>query len=84
MVHKILHNRSPEDLHGKFTRRTQISKHETRRIHDLRIPNPRSEVSEKSFSYVGSKVWNDIPDAIKNVESTHLFKHKMKTHLLGQ
>ena len=37
-----------------------------------------------SCSYVGAKVWNEIPNYIRNVESTHLFKHKMKTYLLGQ
>ena len=69
---------------GKFMRRNQISKYETRKKHDLQIPKRRLELSKRSFSYVGAKVWNDdIPNAIRNVESTHLSKHKMKTHLLG-
>ena len=84
MVHKILRKRCPESLKGKFMRRNQILKYETRRMHDLQIPKPRLELSKRSFSYVGAKVWNDIPNAIRNVESTHLFKHKMKTHILGQ
>ena len=84
MLHKILRNRCPENLKGKFTRRNQISKYETSRMHDLQIPKPRLELSKRSFSYVGAKVWNDIPNAIRNVESTHLFKRKMKTHLLDQ
>ena len=41
MVHKILKKKCPEDLMGKFTRRTQISKYETRRINDLQVPKPR-------------------------------------------
>ena len=73
MVHKILRKRW----------RNQISKYETRRMHDLQIPKPRLDFSKRGFSYVGAKVWNDIPNVIRNVESTHLFKHKMKTHLLG-
>ena len=84
MVHKILRKRCPENLKGKFTRRNQTSKHETRKIHDLQIPKPRLELSKKSFSYVGAKIWNKIPNDIRNVESTHFFKHKMKTYLLGQ
>ena len=62
----------------------KISKYETRRINDLQVPKPRLEISKKSFSYVGTKVWNDIPNDIRNVESTHLFKQKMKTYLFGQ
>ena len=84
MVHKILRKRCPENLKGKSTRRNQISKYETRKMHDLQIPKPRLELLKRSFSYVGARVRNDIPNAIRNVESTHLFKHKIKTHLLGQ
>ena len=65
-----------ENLKGKFTRRNQISKYETRRMHDLQIPKPRLELSKRSFSYVRAKVWNDIPYAIRNVKSTHLFMDK--------
>ena len=84
MVHKILKEMCPEILKGKFIRRTHISKYETRRINDLQIPKLRLELSKKSFSYVGAKVWNDIPNDIRNVESSHLFKQKMKSYLLGQ
>ena len=84
MVHKILGKRYPENLKGKCTRRNQIPKYETGKIHDLRTPKRRIDLSKRSFSYVGAKVWNDIPNAIRNVESTHLFKRKMKVHLLDQ
>ena len=84
MVHKPLQRRCPDNLKKKFTRRTQISKYETRRIHDLQIPKPRLELSKKSFWYIGANVWNVIPNAIRDVESIHRFKHKMRTHLLVQ
>ena len=84
MVHKILKEMCPEILIGKFIRRTQISKYESRRTNDLQIPKLRLEFSKNSFSYVGAKIWNDIPNDIRNMESTHLFKHKMKTYLLDQ
>ena len=84
VVHKILKEMCPKILKGKFTRRTQVSKYETRRINDLQIPKLRLELSKKSFSYVGAKVWNDIANDIRSMESTDLFKHKMKTYLLGQ
>ena len=56
MVHKILRNKCPENLKGKFTRRNHISQYETRKMHDLQIPKPRLELSRSSFSYVGAKV----------------------------
>ena len=84
MVHKILAGICPENLKGKFTRRSQITKYETRKINDLQIPKTRLEVSKKRLSYVGAKVWHDIPNDIRNVKSTYLFKKQMKSYLLGQ
>ena len=84
MVHTILKEICPETLKGKVIRGTHISKYETRRINDLQIPKLRLELSKKRFSYVGAKVWNDIPNDIRNVESSHLFKQKMKSYLLCQ
>ena len=39
-------------------------------------------VSFHEFSYFGTKVWNVTLNDIGNLESTHLFKQKMKTYLL--
>ena len=47
MVLKILKEMFPENLTGKFTRRTKISRYETRRINDLQTPKPRLEISQK-------------------------------------
>ena len=41
MVHKILKEMCPDILIGKFIRRTQISKYETRRTNDPQIPKLR-------------------------------------------
>ena len=45
MVHKILKKKCPENLKGKLTRRTHISKYENRRIDYLQIPKQRLEPS---------------------------------------
>ena len=84
MVHKILNEQCPEILKQKFTKRSQVSKYETRRVNDLQIPRPRLEITQKSFSYKGAKVWNDIPNNIRNVESAALFKKQARNYFLGQ
>ena len=68
MVHKILRKRCPENLKGKFTRRNQISKYETRRMRDLQIPkhgeNSQREVFRTSklrsgtISQMPPEMWN--------------------------
>ena len=84
MVHKILNEQCPEILKQKFTKRSQVSKYETRRANDLQVPRPRPEITKKSFSYKGAKVWNDIPNNIRNVESAALFKKQARNYFLGQ
>ena len=68
MVHKFLRE--------KFTKRIQISKYETRRTDNLPIYRARLEISKMKLSYVGAKVWNEIPNHLGNDESTHLLKQK--------
>ena len=84
MVHEILHEQCPEILKQKFTKRSHVSKYETRRANDLQIPRPRLEITKKSFLYKGAKVWNDIPNNIRNVESAALFKEQVRNYFLVQ
>ena len=79
MVYKILNEQCPEILKQKFTKRSQVSKYEIRRVDDLQAQRPRLEI--KSFSYKGLKVWNDISNNIRNVESTALFKMQVRNNL---
>ena len=81
MVHKILNEQCSEILKQKFTKRSHVSKYEKRRANDLQIPRPRLEITKMHFSYKGAKVWNDIPNNIRNVESAALFKKQTRNYL---
>ena len=83
MMHKILNEQCPEILQRNFTKRSQVSKYETRRANDLQIPRPRLEMTKKSFSYKGAKVWNDIPNNIRTVESAKLFKKQVRNYFVA-
>ena len=84
MVRKLLNEQCPEILNQNFTKRSQISTYETRRLNDLQVPRPRLEITRKSFSYQGAKVWNDIPNNIRDAESISIFKKQLRNYLLGQ
>ena len=84
MVHKILNEQCPEILEQKFTKRSQVSKYETRGGNDLQVPRPRPEIARKSFPYKGANAWNDIPNNIRNVKSAALFKKQVTNYSLGQ
>ena len=44
----------------------------------------RLEITRKSFSHKGAKVWNDTPNKITDAESILLFKKQLRNYLLGQ
>ena len=42
----------------------------------LYVPKPNIELFRNSLSYSGSKIWNSIPENIKQCDSVALFKKK--------
>ena len=44
---------------------------------------PRTNLGKNSFSYIGPKIWQDVPLEYKNLDSVP-FKHCYKQHLLQQ
>ena len=41
-------------------------------------------IGQKSIQYVGSVLWNEIPQLLKNPMSRYTFKRKIKGHLLNE
>ena len=69
---------------GQIDRALFRKKSNSWRLNDLQVPRPRIEITRKSFSYQGAKVWNDIPNNIRDVESISIFKKQLRNYLLGQ
>ena len=44
----------------------------------LEIPNHRSQQSQRFIHINGAKLWNEIPDALKNCRTVHSFKLNLK------
>ena len=51
---------------------------------DLQVPRPRLEITRTSFSYKRTKVWNDIPNNVRNVKSAAPFKNQVRNYFLDQ
>ncbi len=54
----------------------------TRRPTDLKIPSFRTSHSQQSVSYRGVKIWNKLPQDIRDANSRASFKNKVKQKLL--
>ena len=41
-------------------------------------------IGERSFSFYAPKVWNNLPFKLRNIQSLHIFKRHLKTHLFNE
>ena len=81
-MYKIVNNMGPRYLHGRFVYTRDM--HEvntlvnTRNTADgkLRIPKLSTSTGQKSFSYRGVKIWNNLATGFKNLTlTTFKLKH---------
>ena len=45
-------------------------------------PFRKTNMGQKTISYIGPSIWNSLPDAIKKASSLNTFKHNVKKHYL--
>ena len=82
MVHKCLHNQAPSYLSDKFVRRSSIHNRITRNSCDLNVPFSRLKTGQRSFAFRGAKLYNNLPNDIKNITDAKVFKRRMLNHLI--
>jgi len=48
----------------------------------LRVPRHNLEHNgRRGFSVTAPRLWNDLPDSLRHIDSLELFKSNLKTHL---
>ena len=53
----------------------------TRQAHNFVIPRTRTKIAENSMKVKGARLWNNLPQYIKNTENQFTFKREIKRHL---
>ena len=84
LVYKYLHGKAPEHLWNLFI--TYVPGREGLRSETIidRLIVPRTEnktFADRTFSVVGPKLWNSLPNDVKQQKDTKHFKESLKTHL---
>lgn len=82
-VYNCLHNSAPvylSDLISKYCsgRRGLRSAQD---IFRLTIPKTKRSFGDKSFSFLGPRLWNNLPSSIREASNVQSFKKYLKTHL---
>lgn len=65
-----------------FTRKQDVTNYSLRGSSTSRqLPLPETKSGKKSFSYDGAKVWNSIPQNLRNCKSVSSFKAEIANHI---
>ena len=73
----------PTSLLQHFCFNDSFHSYQTRNAMNYHIPKARTSVFQKSIFFNGPKIWNDLPEMIKNSPSLNLFKRRYKQYLLA-
>ena len=83
MVHKCIHGLIPNYLTGKFIQRSKIHGRNTRGSGELDLPICRLKTGQRSFTFWGAKLYNNLPNEIKQTSDLKKFKAKVCKYLLN-
>jgi hypothetical protein len=72
----------PPALQNYFITNSSIHDHNTRARNNLHLFSVSTVLGSKTLSHNGSKLWNTLPDQLKNIKSLSLFCNKTKRYLL--
>ena len=50
-------------------------------VRNLVIPRSYNKINDRALAIAGPRLWNSIPDELKDLSELELFKRKLKTHL---
>ncbi len=81
-MHKFIYGFYPDFIH-KFLLVRDVTLSGTRQQNHLVVPRTHTNAGAKAFTAVGPKVWNSLPQDIKDTSSLISFKPKVLNYLLS-
>lgn len=66
-----------------FTTREEIHSYNTRAKKHFTVPLRKLKATTKEPKVIGLKLYNDLPDAFKQIISLNIFKKRLKKHLIS-
>ena len=86
LVFKCIHGLVPGYLEGTFRANANLHHHNTRRAAegDLYVVPTGSQAGTRSFECSGARLWNSLPQEVKQSNNLNTFMYKLKKHLLTQ
>src|SRR6187399_158774 len=82
ITHKTLQNSQPSYLFDLLHPYTPTRTLRSSNANKLEVPNIRSAIGRRSFSFSAPTIWNSLPLSLRNTKSPLVFRSQLKTHLL--
>ena len=83
LTFKCQNDLAPQYLTSKFTKRSNIHTRNTRTRNSLQIPLYRTAIGQRTFSYRGAYIWNNLHNELRQSASLASFKRALKDILLS-
>ena len=83
-MYKYSTNELPNIFSNMFTKNSSVHKYPTRQSNLLHLPLTRTIIANRLFTFSGPKLWNSLDKSMKEPQSLHTFKHKLKKMLLDK
>lgn len=83
MIFKIKKGLVPNYLSNEVNYVHNISNRTLRNSQDFRLPNFRLDITRNSIFYEGLKLFNNLPNHLKEIESQNVFKNKCKQYIMS-
>jgi len=64
----------PSIFASYFTQNTSVHHYSTREKHSLHLDNPHTDFGKRLVKFKGSRLWNNLPDSVKILNSIPAFK----------
>ena len=82
MMYKIANNLAPKYMVQMFESNYGSNYHNLRNSkNDFQLPKCKTEYYGKTFAISGAKVWNSLPESLKDPQSLKSFKKQLRKHL---
>lgn len=76
-IHNVKLGMLPKYLSNRIQLNNETHNYATRSCNNIRLPRVRTEFAKKTLEYIGYKMYNELPTAIKDCENIDKFKEKL-------
>jgi len=73
----------PKLFHDYFISVKNIHKRMTRQVSNLHIRKFRIHIRYSAIKIHGAKIWNALPNEVREARSLNIFKSRLRNHLLN-